>query len=163
MSEIAKLLSDGQRSLNLDNPKEALSFYQKVLDQNPVHLEALLKKGNIFGRFGRFDEAIICYEKVLLQEKENLLALLNKGLCHHNIEQYDVAIACFDIVLKIKPQNKTALYNKSSSVIKSGNVKDGLTILSELIKIDSSYKTQAKCDVDFVDIKLLNEFKEITS
>ena len=42
MSEIAKLLSDGQRSLNLDNPKEALSFYQKVLDQNPAHLEALL-------------------------------------------------------------------------------------------------------------------------
>jgi hypothetical protein len=38
-----------------------------------------------------------------------------------------------------------------------------LAILSELIKIDSSYKTQAKCDVDFVDIKLLNEFKEITS
>ena len=30
MSEIEKLLSDGQRSLNLDNPKEALSFYQKV-------------------------------------------------------------------------------------------------------------------------------------
>ena len=46
MSEIEKLLSDGQRSLNLDNPKEALSFYQKVLDQNPAHLEALLKKGN---------------------------------------------------------------------------------------------------------------------
>ena len=33
MSEIEQLLSDGQRSLNLDNPKEALSFYQKVLDQ----------------------------------------------------------------------------------------------------------------------------------
>ena len=117
----------------------------------------------MYKRQGRFDEAIICYEKVLLQEKENLLALLNKGLCHHNIGQYDVAIGCFDIVLKIKPKNKTALYNKSSSVIKSGNVKDGLAILSELIKIDSSYKTQAKCDVDFVDIKLLNEFKEITS
>ena len=163
MSEIEKLLSDGQRSLNLDNPKEALSFYQKVLDQNPTHHEALLKKGNIFGRFGRFDEAIICYEKVLLQEKEILLALLNKGVCNHHIGQYDVVTDCFDIVLNVKPQNKTALYNKSSSVIKSGKIEDGLAILSELIKIDSSYKTQAKRDVDFADIKLLNEFKEITS
>ena len=84
MSEIERLLSEGQRSLNLDNPKEALSFYEKILDQKPTHLEALLKKGNIFGRFGRFNEAIICYDDVLLQEKENLLALLNKGLCHHN-------------------------------------------------------------------------------
>jgi tetratricopeptide (TPR) repeat protein len=73
-----------------------------------------------------------------------------------------VAIECFNVVLKIKPQNKTALYNKSSSVIKSGKIKEGLEILSQLIKLDSSYKTQAKCDIDFVDIKLLNKFKELT-
>ena len=167
MSEIERLLSEGQRSLNLDNPKEALSFYEKILDQRPTHLEALLKKGNIFGRFGRFNESILCYDAVLLtyevQEKENLLALLNKGLCHHNTGQYDIAITCFNLVLKIKPQNKTALYNKSSSIIKSGKIKEGLEILSELIKLDYSYKEQAKYDVDFVDIKLLNEFKEIIS
>ena len=163
MSEIERLLSEGQRSLNLDNPKEALSCYEEILDQNPTHLEALLKKGNILGRFGRFNEAMICYDGVLLQEKENLLALLNKGLCHHNIGQYDVAISCFNLVLKIKPQNRIALYNKSSSIIKSGKIKEGLEILSELIELDSSYKQQAKYDVDFVDIKLLNEFKEITS
>ncbi|MDB2445603.1 tetratricopeptide repeat protein [Nitrosopumilus sp.] len=122
-----------------------------------------MKKGNIFGRFGRFNEAILCYDDVLLQEKENLLALLNKGLCHHNTGQYDIAITCFNLVLKIKPQNKTALYNKSSSIIKSGKIKEGLEILSELIKLDYSYKEQAKYDVDFVDIKLLNEFKEIIS
>ena len=44
MSEIEKLLEEGQKSLNLDNPKEALSFYQKILDEKPSHLEALLKK-----------------------------------------------------------------------------------------------------------------------
>ena len=64
MSEIAKLLSDGQRSLNLDNPKEALSFYQKVLDQNPAHLEALLKKGNIFGK--NFSKSYLVFCKKLL-------------------------------------------------------------------------------------------------
>ena len=125
-------------------------------------MEALLKKGNIFGRFGRFDDAIICYDGVILQDNENILALLNKGLCYHKIGQYDIAIECFNVVLKIKPQNKTALYNKSSSVIKSGKIKDGLEMLSQLIKLDSSYKIQAKCDIDFVDIKLLNEFKELT-
>ena len=163
MSEIEILLNKGQILLNLGNPKEALFFYEKILDQNPHHLEALLKKGNIFGKFGKFADAIICYDGVILQEKENILALLNKGLCYHKIEQYDFAIECFDVVLKIKPENKTALYNKSSSIIKSGKLKEGLVILSQLIKLDSSYKIQAKCDIDFVDIKLLNEFKEVTS
>ena len=103
------------------------------------------------------------YDGVILQEKENILALLNKGLCHHKIGQYDVAIECFDIVLKVKSQNKTALYNKASSIIKSGKLKEGLAVLSQLIDLDSSYKQQAKCDIDFVNIKLLNEFKEVTS
>ena len=88
---------------------------------------------------------------------------MNKGLCCHKIGQYDDSIECFDIVLKIKPLNKTALYNKSSSLIKSGKLKEGLELLSQLIELDSSYKIQAKCDVDFIDIKLLNEFKEVTS
>jgi len=163
MSEIEILLNKAQTSLNLGNPKEALSFYQKILEQDPKHLTALLKKGNIFGKFGKFNDAIMCYDGVILQEKENILALLNKGLCYHKIEQYDVAIECFDIVLKLKSQNKTALYNKASSIIKSGKLKEGLAVLSQLIELDSSYKQQAKCDIDFVDIKLLNEFKEVTS
>ena len=108
MSEIEILLNKAQTSLNLGNPKEALSFYQKI-------------------------------------------------------GQYDAAIECFDVVLKVKLQNKTALYNKASSIIKSGKLKEGLELLDQLIKLDSSYKQQAKCDIDFVDIKLLNEFKEVTS
>ena len=44
MSEIENLLNKAQTSLNLGNPKEALSFYQKILDQNPKHVTALLKK-----------------------------------------------------------------------------------------------------------------------
>ena len=74
MSEIESLLNNGQRSLNLGNPKDALEFYQKVLDQIPNHLEALLKKGNVLGRLGKYEEAIISYDGVLLQEKENILA-----------------------------------------------------------------------------------------
>ena len=162
MSEIESLLKSGQTSLNLGNPKDALGFYQKVLDQDPTNLEALLKKGNIFGKFGKFEDAIICYDGVLVQEKENILALLNKGLCYHKIEQYIPAIECFDLVLKVKPDSKTGMYNMASSLIKSGKLTEGLKLLSQLIKLDGAYKEQAKCDIDFIDIKNLNEFKAVT-
>ena len=88
MSEIDSLLKNGQTSLNLGNPKEALTFYQKALDIEPRHIEALLKKGHILGKLARFDQAIACYDDVLSQEQGNLLALLNKGLAHHYISQY---------------------------------------------------------------------------
>ena len=38
----------------------------------------------------------------------------------------------------------------------------GLEVLSKLIELDASYKEQAKCDIDFIDIKNLNEFKAVT-
>ena len=157
---VESLLKSGQMSLNLGNPKDALAFYDKILLNHSHHIEALLKKGHILGKLGRYDHAIICYDKVLLQQ-ENLLALLNKGLAHHYIGQYKIALECFNKVLDVKPKNTTALYNKASSLIKSGNIPDGIEILSYVIKLDFSYKDKARFDIDFEKIRNLNEFKEI--
>ena len=158
--KIEELLKKGQTSLNTGNPKEALGFYDKVLEINPLEIEALLKKGHILGKLARYQQAITFYDKVLQQE-ENLLALLNKGLAHHYISEYDVAIDCFDKVLVEKPQNTTALYNKASSLIKSDNLEKGFEVLEQVVKLDFSYKVKAQCDLDFQDIKKLNEFKRI--
>ena len=136
---IESLLKNGQTSLNLGNPTDALEFYDKVLKNDPKHITALLKKGNILGKLGRYDHAIICYDKVLIQD-ENPLALLNKGLAHHFLGQYKIAVDCFDKVLEVKPNNATALYNKASSLTKSGKIQEGLKILSDVIKLDSSFK-----------------------
>ena len=157
---VESLLKSGQTSLNLGNPKDALVFYDKVLANDPSNIQALLKKGNILGKLGRFDHAIICYDKVLIQE-ENLLAFLNKGLAHHYVGQYKIALECFDKVLDVKPKNTTALYNKASSLTKSGKIRDGIKILSDVVKLDSSFKEKAKSDIDFQEIRKLNEFKEI--
>ncbi len=162
MSDIQSLLKDGQTALNLGNPKEALVLYEKVLQQEPYQIEALLKKGHILGKLARFEQAIICYDLVLSQENGNLLALLNKGLAHHYLAQYDASLNCFEQVLSVKPQNTTALYNKASSLIKSGKVSEGLEVLSQVIKLDFSFKAKAKFDLDFEEIKKLNEFRKIT-
>ena len=162
MSDIQSLVKDGQIALNLGNPKEALVLYEKVLQQEPYQIEALLKKGHILGKLARFEQAIICYDLVISQESGNLLAFLNKGLAHHYLAQYDNALSCYEQVLSVKPQNTTALYNKASSLIKSGNVPDGLEILSQVIKLDFSFKAKAKFDLDFEEIKKLNEFRKIT-
>ncbi len=157
---IESMLKKGQTFLNIDNPKEAMIFYDKILAQNPQHIEALLKKGHILGKIARYEQAIIQYNKILSQEN-NLLALLNKGLAHHYIEEYDTAIECYDRVLREKSKNTTALYNKASSLIKSNRIEEGLRVLEEVIKIDFSYTVKAKCDIDFQEIRKSNEFKKI--
>ena len=159
---IESLLNSGQTLMNLGNPKDALVIYDKILTQDPKHIVALLKKGHILGQLARYGDAIIQYDNVLSQEK-NLLALLNKGLAHHYLGQVDVALDCYEQVLKEKPKNPTTLYNKASSLIKSGKVLEGIEILSEVLKLDFSFKEKAKFDIEFEGIRKLNEFKKIIS
>jgi tetratricopeptide (TPR) repeat protein len=159
---IESLLNSGQTLMNLGNPKDALVIYDKILTQDPKHIVALLKKGHILGQLARYGDAIIQYDNVLSQEK-NLLALLNKGLAHHYLGQVDVALDCYEQVLREKPKNPTTLYNKASSLIKSGKVLEGIEILSEVIKLDFSFKEKAKFDIEFEGIRKLNEFKKIIS
>lgn len=162
MSEtIESLVKSGQTLMNLGNPKDALLVYSKILEQDPNHITALMKSGHILGQLARYDQAVVQYDKVLSLEK-NLLALLNKGLAHHYLGQLDIAIDCYDKVLKEKPNNPTTLYNKASSLIKSGKILEGIRILSDVIKLDFSFKEKAKCDIEFEKIRKLNEFKAIT-
>lgn len=161
MTAIEDLLKQGQRELNLGNPKEAIKYFDKILEISPNHIDALIKKGNILGKIGRYHKAIECYDIVLLQDKISILALVNKGLAHHYIEEYDNAIQCYDMVLKINPKSTTALYNKSSSLVKLGRINEGLEILRSVIKMDFSFKAKAKFDVDFTNIQKNNEFKKI--
>jgi tetratricopeptide (TPR) repeat protein len=146
---------------NLGNFKKALAFLEKTLEVDPSHIDALIKKGNILGKFGKYSGAISCYDKVLDLEPQNILALINKGLALHYLQRYDEAVLCYDVVLKIRPNNTTALYNKSSSLIRQDRVIDGLAVLEEAIKLDFSYKYKARFDVDFEQIQKNNDFRRL--
>ncbi len=161
MTSIEDLMKQGQRDLNLGNPKEAMISFEKVLKIQSNHIDALIKKGNILGKIGRYQQAVECYNAVLVQDKANILALINKGLAHHYIQEYETAISCYDMVLEINPKSTTALYNKASSLVKMGIVDEGLQILERVAKMDFSFKAKAKFDIDFAAIQKNNEFKKI--
>ena len=161
MASVDDLLKQGQRDLNIGNPKEAMVSFEKILETQPNHIDALIKKGNILGKIGRYPQAIECYDMVLQQDKANILALVNKGLAHHYIEQYEAAIRCYDMVLEINHKSTTALYNKASSLVKVGRIGEGLQVLGDVAKMDFSFKAKAKFDIDFADIQTNNDFKKI--
>ena len=80
MASVEDLLKQGQRDLNLGNPKDAMISFEKILEIQPNRIDALIKKGNILGKIGKYPQAIECYDVVLLQDKENILALVNNCL-----------------------------------------------------------------------------------
>jgi len=147
--------------LNLGNYKKALVLFDQELSANPDNVTALIKKGNILGKFARYVEAISCYDSALSAEPQNLLALINKGLALHYLQKYDLAIECYDLVLQSKPNNSLTIYNKASSMIRANKIPQGLELLSKSIELDFSFKYKARTDADFETIRKTSEFKKL--
>lgn len=145
---------------NLGNYKKALVLFEQVLISDPHHITALIKKGNILGKFAKYTDAISCYDTVLELEPQNILALINKGLALHYLQRYDEAIACYDTILNTRPDNALTLYNKASSLVRAGQTDQGLEILSKAIDLDFSCKYKARADIDFESIQKTNGFKK---
>ena len=146
---------------NLGNYKKALILFEQVLQSDPLHITALIKKGNILGKFARYSDAISCYDTVLGIEPQNALALINKGLALHYLQKYGEAIACYDTILQTRPDNAITLYNKASSLVRNNQVEQGLEVLKKAIGVDFSCKYKARADIDFESIQKQNEFKRL--
>jgi tetratricopeptide (TPR) repeat protein len=146
---------------NLGNFKKALVLFDLVLESEPSHITALIKKGNILGKFARYHEAIICYDIVLGLEPKNPLALINKGLALHYLQKYSEAIAYYDMILQEKPNNALTLYNKASSLVQNNQTTEGLEILKKAIELDYTCKYKARSDIDFESIQKTPEFKRL--
>lgn len=146
---------------NLGNFKKALALFEQVLSSEPLHVTALIKKGNILGKFARYSEAIFCYDKALEVEPQNVLALINKGLALHYLGKYDDAILCYDGILSAKPDSVITLYNKASSLVRNNQIPEGLEVLRKAIDLDFSCKYKARADIDFEHIQKTPEFKRL--
>ena len=156
-----ELLKKGISSWNLGNPKEAGKIFDQVLVLDPNHKEALVRQGNVLGRIGKYAEAITYYNRALKLDPKNILALVNKGLSLHYLSNYSDAISCYDQVLTEKPRNTIAIYNKASSLVKKGDTEQGLHLLAHIIKIDYSFKSKAKFDIDFQHLRGNPNFEKI--
>ena len=58
LKETNFLLSQGDRELNLGNPKKAKEYFKKVLEIDSNNIHALLKIGHILGKIGSYDKAL---------------------------------------------------------------------------------------------------------
>ncbi|WP_268542157.1 tetratricopeptide repeat protein [Candidatus Nitrosotenuis cloacae] len=155
--------SNGITEFNLGNTKKALALFSQVLQEDPNHVGALIRQGNILGKLGRYNEAITSYDSALRIEPENALAQVNKGLALHYLERYDDAILCYDKILESKPSNSIALYNKASSLIRQNRIDVGFETLQKAIDVDFSCKYKARHDIDFEAVRKNNDFKRLVT
>ncbi|MBT6397307.1 MAG: tetratricopeptide repeat protein, partial [Nitrosopumilus sp.] len=62
-----------------NQPKAAISLFNKILKQNSSDVEALLNKGLALNQIKKYSDAITCFDKLLEINPKDAQALNNRG------------------------------------------------------------------------------------
>ncbi len=96
--------------LQLNLTEEALKELLLIAKKNPQDLKTMLKIGNIFKQFGKWENAIIYFQKALNIDKTNIEAIFSLGEAYYNRKQYKTALKFLTTALKTAPNSIDANY-----------------------------------------------------
>ncbi len=93
--------------------EEAMSHYEKAIEINPEHAEALFRLAYNYDMDGEDEKAIEYYEKCSALSPTYSNALLNLGTLYEDRGEYERALSCFEMVVRAEPDHPRAgLYFK---------------------------------------------------
>ena len=162
-ANIEYLYNIGLSHAKRGNPRDAIFYFDKVLQVEPSHTNALANMGNALGKLGKYDQAITCYDKILKNNPEHVTSILNKGLALHYLGRYDQAVTYYDKILSKTPENASVLYHKACTKALQKDIEQSLSLLEKAILVDGQYAEKASKDKDFDLLYNDPRFKSLTA
>ena len=136
--EIGNTLSElGFIYLDVDRPKEAISYYEKSLEYNPENQEVLSDLAYAYEMEGKLDSAIEITNRLLDVDPYGYDAWVNLGKLYSLRNQYEKAIDAFDFALTIEDSDLNVLKLKAHCLSLSGRQQEAIETYRELLEIDS--------------------------
>ncbi|MEP6663814.1 MAG: tetratricopeptide repeat protein, partial [Verrucomicrobiota bacterium] len=101
---IASWLNEGQMLLNENQPEKALEKFEAVLQSEPNHLDALMKKGSALEALRQMPEALDVYDRVIAADSSHAVAYLHKGGILNRLQRFAEATECYEKALRVHPK-----------------------------------------------------------
>ncbi len=114
------VFNDFETGILLDHDgwyQEAIVYYDKALEINPIFAEALLYKGHAMNRLGRLEEAVACYDKALEINPEYAEAMISKGLTLVRLGRHQEAILPLQKFIKVSPPKYATQIKDAQEII----------------------------------------------
>ena len=131
---------------NLNRKKESIYFYEKIINECPTDIEALLGLCKSYRDIGDSKKALESVEKGLLIFKDNSPKISNlyyeSGMCLFDLKKYEEAINSFEKAIELCNINKKILlsdcyYHKGICLLKINKKEKGFKDFNEAIKYNS--------------------------
>jgi tetratricopeptide (TPR) repeat protein len=138
-SEKHKTLRMANEFLDLGKFQEAITIYNRKLEEDPNNVVALNNKGLALDQLGEFNEALKSFEQAVTINPENSPALHNKSLALRKLGRMKEAIECYDRVLEVDPMDTEAMNNKGLILDQLGKFKKALYYYEMALNVNPTH------------------------
>ena len=123
-----KNISNSQvRELRDSCLKHALATYDRILSNNKVNVEVLLKRGDILQRLHRYEDAVYTYNLALEIYVNNVVNLLNKrGNALLDLDNPQYALESYNRALELAPRNASLFFNRANVLRQLARVNEAM-------------------------------------
>ena len=121
-----------------NQPKAAISLFNKILKQNASDIDALLNKGLALNQVKKYSDAITCFDKLIEINPKDAQALNNRGIAMAENGNIQEASECYDKAIEADPKYAPSYFNKGVLLDKLQEHEDALVSLEKAISAESS-------------------------
>ncbi len=114
---------------------EAERAYRAVLQEDPLHVDALHLLGLVAQQRGRSAEAIDLIARALQQRPNFAEAHYNLGLVHRECGQLEAALACFERAVALRPRYAEAWYNLGNTLKDLGRLDEAVAAYRRALRV----------------------------
>ena len=122
-----------------DQHEKALTFYQKALQINPKHAQALSNQSASFNALGRNLEALEAIKKALAIDSQALQYWYNGGNILCDLGQSEQALAYYEKAIALDPQSYQAYNNYGKTLFDLERYEQALVAYDQALTIDPQF------------------------
>jgi tetratricopeptide (TPR) repeat protein len=143
-----------------DKPKEALSFLENAVAEDPAHVQAFIYLGIVYQQLGRQDEAIAALQKILPRGgRETDRIAYNLGNAYFAKNNLDSALQYYTQAIEANGAYSSAYLNRANAKIKAGSLKEAIEDYQTYLILEpqSTKKPQIEKLITFIQDEFIVE------
>jgi len=129
-------IQQGWEQAQKGNYDEAIRYFTKAIDLNPLDAEPYYSRGAAYSLKGQYEEAISDYTKAIEINPRDANTYYNRGIACYKKDQFDQAISDFNKALEINPNDAEAYYNRGATRYKKGQQDQAISDFKKALEID---------------------------
>jgi predicted O-linked N-acetylglucosamine transferase (SPINDLY family) len=139
MTNIKDLLQKGYKYHQSGNLAAAATFYLKVLDKQPEHIDTIFLTGTLHLQQGNFDAATVFLKKTIALKPDYVTAYINLGAAQQSQGKFEEAMSSYNRVIELKPDYADAYYSMGNLFKDIGRLKETLSCYQKALQLKPDY------------------------